>query len=256
MTLRAVVVDDEDLARERVCDLVRGHAELTLVGEAGDGATALDRLSELRPDLVFLDIQMPEMGGFEVLAALAPDVRASVVFVTAYDEFAVQAFEVGAVDYLMKPVAPARFAAAVERILARETPAPMAAEARALARAWVAERGWVRRFVGRRNGRHYFIAVDSVEWIQADGNYLRVHADGEVHLVRGTMKWAETRLDPDQFVRIHRSAAVSVNHIASVAANGNGEYVVTLEGGRRLTSSRGYSDRLRRLLRPDPSSPA
>jgi two-component system, LytTR family, response regulator len=254
VTLRVVVVDDEELPRQRVVDLVRREPDLQLVGEAGDGAGALDVIVARRPDLVFLDIQLPELDGFQVVGALGSARLPAIVFVTAYDAYAIRAFEVDAIDYLLKPVTAERFAAAVRRVRTRLAEPPGAASApddpvRSLASRVAGERGWPTRFAARRGAKHYFVRVADVEWIDAVGNYVRLHAGGRSHLIRDTMKAVEARLDPARFVRIHRSAIVAVDRIASIEAREQGEYLVTLHGAIRLVASRGYSDRVRRLLR-------
>jgi two-component system LytT family response regulator len=252
MTLRVVVVDDEDLPRQRIVDLVRRTPDLELVGEADDGATALDRIAELRPDLVFLDIQLPELDGFELVASLGKSRLPAIVFVTAYDEYAVRAFEVDAIDYLLKPVRPERFTDAVERVRARalgaRDTASVDASIRSLASRTVADRGYPTRFVARRGAKHYFVRVADVDWIDADGNYARLHTGSRSHLIRETMKSIESRLDPARFVRIHRSAIVAVDAIETIEARDQGEYLVTVRGGVRIVSSRGYSARVRSLL--------
>jgi len=252
VTLRTLVVDDERLARERVTTLVRGRPELTLIGDAQDGRTALDLIVEHRPDLVFLDVQMPELDGFQIIGALDDDDEAlpAVVFVTAYDAYALRAFEVAAMDYLLKPVTAERFAAAVSRVLertAQQSPGVslhVFAEQAAAARA---ERPT--RFVARRGAKHYFVRVVDVDWIEAAGNYVQVQTGDTVHLIRETMHGVEAKLDPEEFVRIHRSAIVAIDRIQSIEARESGEYLVTLRGGAKLVSSRGYSDRVRALLR-------
>ncbi|MEP6495211.1 MAG: LytTR family DNA-binding domain-containing protein [bacterium] len=250
MTLRVVVVDDERLPRQRLLDLVSQHASLTLVGEASNGAEALDVLVDVRPDVVFLDIQMPELDGFQVVAALGDDALPAIVFVTAYDEYAIRAFEVDAIDYLLKPVTPERFAAAVARVCSRAADRDQSeSPARALAVRVVQERGFTTRFVARRGAKHYFVRVADADWIEAVGNYVRLHTGETSHLIRQTMKGAESRLDPAAFVRVHRSAIVAVDRIRSIEAREHGEYVVTLAGGVRLVSSRTYSGRVRALLR-------
>jgi two-component system LytT family response regulator len=233
VTLRVVVVDDEPLPRQRVRDLVAQHPALELVGEAADGTQALDVIVDRRPDLVFLDIQMPELDGLQVAAALGDDAPPFIVFVTAYDEYAIRAFEVDALDYLLKPVTAERFAMAVARVLGRiGTDANRAT-----------------RFVARRGGRHYFVRVAEIDWIEAVGNYVRLHTGGTSHLIRETMKGMEERLDPTAFVRIHRSAIVAIDRIVGIEAREQGEYVVTLPGRVRVTSSRSYGDRIRALVR-------
>jgi two-component system, LytTR family, response regulator len=251
MTVRVVVVDDEPLPRERVVALVRATPGLELVGEARSGPAALDLLVAQRPDLAFLDIELPELDAFELLEALGDDAPPAVIFVTAYDEYAIRAFDVSATDYLLKPVSAERFAAAVARARDRLARGDASAQERlqgALA-ALDRHRGARRRFVVRRGGTHYFVSVDAVDWIDADGNYLRLHAGGRSHLVRHTMKEVEAELAPADFVRIHRSTLVNAARIAAVEPTGEGEYVVTMRDGTRLPSSRGYAPRLRALLR-------
>jgi two-component system LytT family response regulator len=252
MTLRTLVVDDEALPRQRVADLVRGDPRLTLVGEADDGRAALDLIVEQRPDLVFLDIQMPELDAFQVIAALDDDVLPAVVFVTAYDAYALRAFEVDAIDYLLKPVNTERFESAVSRVAARRgesRPGSDAAVRSVAAHASEARGTTIVRFVARRASKHYFIKTSDVDWIEADGNYLRLWTGDRSHLVRETMKAAEERLDAASFVRIHRSTIVAIDRIESIQVHENGDYLVTMAGGAKLTSSRGYADRIRGLLR-------
>jgi len=252
MTLRTVVVDDEALPRQRVVDLVRGDKRLLLVGEADDGRGALDVIVDQRPDLVFLDIQMPELDGFQVIAALDDDVLPAIVFVTAYDAYAIRAFEVDAIDYLLKPVNTERFDAAVTRVVNRLRDARPGSDAavRTLASKASETRGApLVRFVARRGTKHYFIRTGDIDWIEADGNYLRLWTGDRSHLVRETMKGAEERLDPATFVRIHRSTIVAIDRIGSIQAQDNGDYLVTMQSGARLATSRGYADRIRGLLR-------
>ena len=252
MTLRTLVVDDEALPRQRMADLVRADSRLLLVGEADDGRAALDLIVAERPDLVFLDIQMPELDGFQVIAALDDDVLPAIVFVTAYDAYAIRAFEVNAVDYLLKPVNAERFDAAVTRVVGRVGESRSGSEAAvrdAVARASETRAAPIHRFVARRGAKHYFIKTSDVDWIEADGNYLRLWTGDRSHLVRETMKAAEERLDAASFVRIHRSTIVAIDRIESIQAQENGDYLVTMTGGAKLTSSRGYADRIRGLLR-------
>jgi two-component system, LytTR family, response regulator len=253
VTLRVVIVDDEQLPRQRVADLVRSHRELDLVAEASDGRSALDAIVEHQPDLVFLDIQMPELDGFQVISALDDEESLpAFVFVTAYDEYAIRAFEVDALDYLLKPLTAERFAAAVARVMARlnrrdDAPRPPLRE---LASRAAAERGTpTTRFVARRGSKHYFVRVDDIDWIEAEANYVRLVTGDKSHLIRETMKSVEARLDPSAFVRIHRSAIVAVDRIQSIEARDAGEYVITMPGGAQLMSSRSYGDRVRNLLR-------
>ena len=248
MSARAVVVDDEDLARKRMCTLVAEHEELELVGEAATGAEALDLIVAAKPDIAFLDIQMPELDGLEVVQALDDDALPAVVFVTAFDQYAIDAFEVGAIDYLLKPVTEERFRASVARVLRRIAGQESPQRLRDMPEL-TRERGYASRLVARRGNRHYFVRSADLEWLEAEGNYLRLHAAGATHLVRLTMKEAEARLDPAAFVRIHRSTMVALDRIASIEVGDSGEYVVTTTDGTRHQSSRSYSPRIRSLLR-------
>lgn len=251
MTLRVVVVDDEPLPRQRVADLVSQHSSLTLVGQATNGTEALDVVVELSPDLVFLDIQMPELDGLQVAASLGDDDPPAIVFVTAFDEYAIRAFEVDAIDYLLKPVTPERFTAAVDRVMKRLDRQDASAHApiHALAARLAETQGFATRFVARRGAKHYFVRAADIDWIEAVGNYVRLLTGDTSHLVRETMKRMDARLDPAQFVRIHRSAIVAIDRIRSIEAREQGEYLVTMANGARLVSSRSYSERVRLLLR-------
>lgn len=252
MTFRVVLADDEPLVRERLRTLLAARQDCTLLAECADGASALASIMEQQPDIVLLDVQMPELDGFEVVEALPADVQPAIIFVTAYDEYAVRAFGVNAVDYLLKPVEPARFHDAIDRVIARHAtrtsgqPNPdlgtLLAEIRAL-------RGPGERLVVRDGYRITFVPVEDIDWIDAAGNYVRVHAAGRTHLLRETMKAVESRLSPDRFVRVHRSAIVNVQRIAQMEPHFHGEYVLTLRDGTKLTSSRSYSQHLRALLR-------
>ena len=254
--IRVVAVDDEPLARERVSTLVRETEGLELVGEGSNGIDALDLITRLEPDLLFIDVEMPELSGFGVIAALddarVPGARApAVVFITAFEQYALQAFEVGAVDYLQKPVTRQRFAAAVAR--ARERLDRRSADYwRALvAGASLAERsrGVRTRFVVRRGNTHHIVPADEVDWLDVADNYLSLHVGAKTHLWRGTMKQAEEELDGERFVRIHRSVIVAVDRILTVKSHESGGHVIELRGGVQLRSSRQYADRVRALLR-------
>ena len=250
--LRVVIVDDEPLARERLRSLLAERPGYALVAECPDGEAAVAVLAGERPDVVFLDVEMPGLDGFGVLEALGDEAPPHVVFVTAFDRYAVRAFEVRALDYVLKPIQPARFADALARVEARRGAGGAPEEWAAiqdLLRELRARRGYPSRLVVRSGAQVAFIPTGEVEWIEADGNYARIHARGRDYLLRDTMKAVEARLDPDRFVRIHRSAIVNLDRIATVEPYFHGEYVVTLTGGRRLTASRTHAARLRDLLR-------
>ncbi|MFN8571389.1 MAG: LytTR family DNA-binding domain-containing protein [Gemmatimonadaceae bacterium] len=251
--VRVLVADDEPLARERVVSLVNSTPGLQLAGEAIHGLDALDQIVALRPDLVLLDVEMPELSGLDVVAALEDTVLPGIVFITAYDEYAIRAFEVNAIDYVLKPVTPERFAVTVERAISRlrADGASFLASAVRLATASLPTRPAYRtRFVVRRGARHTFVAVSDVVWIDAVDNYLQLHVPGRVHLVRATMKDAERELDPALFVRIHRSAIVNVAHIAAIDVHPAGGHLVRLTDGTTVRTSRQYATRVRALLAP------
>jgi two-component system LytT family response regulator len=249
-SLRVLTVDDEPLARERIATLVRETAGLELVGEGSNGLEALDLISQLDPDVLFIDVEMPELSGFGVVSALDGSRVPGVVFVTAFTHYAVQAFDVGAIDYLHKPVTRARFLAAVERARARlEHDSTLRRRALVLEAAQADRaRGPRTRFVVRRGDTHEFVPVADVDWIDVADNYLRLHVGARAHLCRGTMKEAVEELDPAQFVRIHRSAMVAVDRIVAIRSSDPG-YVVELRGGVRLRCSRQYARQVRALLR-------
>jgi two-component system, LytTR family, response regulator len=245
-------VDDEPLARERVRALLAAEDGVDVVAECGDGAAAVSTVAEQRPDLLILDIQMPEMDGFEVLDALEPDTLPAVVFVTAYDEYALRAFDVHAVDYVLKPIDPGRFHTALERARERLNTGAAAlghATLRRLLDDLRAARPRPVRFVVRSGDRLGFVRADEVDWVESGGNYVKLHAGGRTHLMRGTLKAVEARLDHESFVQIHRSLIVNLDRVASLEPYFHGEYVVTMKDGSKLTSSRSHSARLRALVR-------
>jgi two-component system LytT family response regulator len=225
-----------------------------IVGEASTGIETVDAVLSLSPDIVFLDIRMPELNGIEVAQALdAEDAAAPViVFVTAHDEFALAAFDVSAADYLLKPVDRERFNRALDRVETRLSAARGAGldpALRIVLEQLQSRRSYPSRFLVRATRGYYFVKADEVEWVDAQGNYVRLHAGGRAHMVRATMKSFERQLDGDRFVRIHRSAIVAIDCIQRLEPHQHGEYVVTLRDGARLTSSRAHSERLREMLK-------
>ena len=248
--IRAIVVDDEPLTRERVRDLAGKSSGISIVGEGKNGLEALDLIAQQKPDLVFIDVEMPELNGFGVVSELNEDSPPAIIFITAYEHYARKAFDVGAVDYLHKPITPSRFAAAIGRAKERLERPSIAEWRRLVAAASEAERarGRRKRFVVRSGSAHYFISTDDVDWIDAADNYLRLHVGPKTHFARGTMKQAEDELDPERFVRIHRSAIVAVNRIRAIRNTDSGTHVVELNDGVQLRSSRQYFPRLSNLL--------
>ena len=249
--IRVITVDDEPLARERVSTLVRETEGLELIGEGNNGIEALDLITRFEPDLLFVDVEMPELSGFGVIAALDEARVPAVIFITAFEQYALKAFEVGAVDYLQKPVTRQRFAAAVARAKERLGRRPPDYAQTLVTSATVAERarGFRTRFVVRRGNTHHIVPADQVDWLDVADNYLSLHVGPRTHLWRGTMKQAEDELDPERFVRIHRSVIVAVDRILTVRSHDSGGHVIELKGGVQLRSSRQYADRVRALLR-------
>lgn len=250
--LRCIVVDDEPPARKRVRELLKQASEIELVGEARNGIEAVELIDSLRPDVVFLDVQMPELDGFGVLAELDTPPPA-VVFVTAYDAYALKAFEVHALDYLLKPFDRERFEAALDRARAVVGQHHGSTDPRLLALLGdLTNRGkWLSRIAVKSGGRIRLVDVADVEWVEASGNYLRLNAEGARHLIRDTMQGLEARLDPDQFTRIHRSTMINIGRVKELAPSSHGDYTVTMQSGQRLTLSRTYRERLKTLLGPE-----
>jgi two-component system LytT family response regulator len=250
--VRALIVDDEEPARELLRAFLADWPEVEVVGEAGDGPGAVALVRRLRPDLVFLDVQMPLMSGLDVVGALAPEETPLVVFVTAYDQYALKAFEVSACDYLLKPFDAPRFATTVRRVLGREHPErAMRAALRALA-AHVGGGAAEAPVVVKVDGRHLFLTADEIEWVEAAGKDVRLHLvarEGQRELlVREPISSLERRLDRERFVRVHRSAIVNRARIREMQPWFKGDWVVVLRGGARIVSGRTYRGELRRLL--------
>jgi two-component system LytT family response regulator len=244
--IRTVIVDDEPLAREKLSGFLSRHSALELVGEAGDGLEAVRTIDTLKPELVLLDIQMPELDGFEVLAAVELEPLPYVIFVTAYDHYAVKAFEQGALDYLLKPVAPDRFDLAIERARHQLGSGRAQDLADRLDRALeqTGSRPRLERFLVKEGDRSRLVPLQEIEWIEAAGNYLKLHGRDGVHLVRGTLKLVESRLDPAHFARIHRTVIVNLDRIRYLEPWSHGDQLVVLESGARLTLSRRFRDRM------------
>ncbi|WP_438031025.1 LytR/AlgR family response regulator transcription factor [Sorangium sp. So ce233] len=269
--IRAVIVDDEPLAREGIRMLLAGDPEVAIAAESGDGPGALELIRRLRPDLVFLDVQMPEMNGFEVMASLPPDELPAVIFVTAFDRYALRAFEVHALDYLLKPFDDDRFYDALRRAkahlrlsrmsdlsqrllsLLQSYGDPAAAAAAARARGGpgseppAAGAGHPRRLAIKDGCRVVFLSVDEIDWIEAADYYVQIHAGGKSYLHRETMNSVEGKLDPARFVRIHRSAIVNRDRIKELRTQGRRETVVVLAGGAELKVARSHREKLSAL---------
>jgi two-component system LytT family response regulator len=247
-TRTVFIAEDEPLAREVLRDAIYGHAGLRLVGEAADGATALAQINALRPDVVFMDIQMPEMTGLEVLKRLS--CAPHIVFTTAYDQYAVTAFELNAVDYLLKPFTRARFDAAVARLLepvqaARQELNEVAGEA--LAQAVQRAPGRLERILVRDRGRIFPLSLNEIEYMKADSKYTAIAARGQTFLVRIGISELEAQLDPARFIRIHRSALVNLDFVDSMKADEQSQLLIQMRDGTSLTASREASKVLREM---------
>ena len=271
--IRALIVDDEPLARRGIRQLLEAYDDITVVGECRNGRDALAAFDSLAPDLVFLDIQMPELDGFEVLRARGAARMPYVIFVTAYDEFAVKAFETHALDYLVKPVSDARFATALARVRERmrftealalsqrigdllATQALRAARGDVLAGNSAAGEGSLpativpaRRLIVPTSTGDLVLDVDEIDWIQAEDYYAAVHARGRRHLIRESLASLEQRLDPHRFARVHRSAIVPLDRVREMRTIGGGESVLVLRDGTRVPVSRRRREQVASLIR-------
>ena len=251
MKIRTIIVEDEPLARERLRNLLETDADIEVCAECGDGRSAVEQIHEHEPDLVFLDIQMPELDGFGVLAELSMPKLPAVVFVTAYDQFALKAFEVHAVDYLLKPFDRDRFRAALQRAKDRigsKQAAPEESGLRALIADLRPEMKSLQKLAVKSAGRVTFVKIDDIDWVEAADNYVNVHSGTAEHLLRETMTSLSTRLPAEKFVRINRSTVVNLDRIKELQPTFHGEYCVFLNDGTKLTLSRNYRGVLPRLM--------
>jgi two-component system, LytTR family, response regulator len=228
--VRALIVDDEPLARTRLERLLGGRADVAIVGTAASGDEAITKVTSLLPDLIFLDVQMPGLGGFDVLGEIGGRGRPFVIFTTAHAQYALRAFEVHALDYLLKPFDEERLMSALDRAL------PM-----------IRGSEWTERFLVRSAGRIVFIGANEIAWIEAADNYAYLHCDGATHLIRTSLKALEQKLDPSRFVRIHRSAIVNLTQIAELMPLAHGDYDVILRNGRHIAASRTFGGGLRQV---------
>jgi two-component system, LytTR family, response regulator len=234
--IHALVVDDEALARRNLTVLLRGDPDIASVAECGSGLEAIEEIRKSKPNLVFLDVQMPECGGFDVLEMLGDNLESTIIFVTAYDEYALRAFEAGALDYLLKPFDDARFARALHRAKQR------------LAQGAPSAPGGAQRLVVKNRGQVLFLNVADIDWIEAAGYYACVHVGADTHVIRRTLSDLERYLGDHKFVRIHRSVIVNLDRIVGLELQNAGEYEVVLKSKVRLQLSRRFRKRLQDLL--------
>ncbi len=249
--IKALIVDDEPLARERLASLLTAEPDIEIVGQCRDGEEAVTAIEDVSPNLVFLDVQMPLMSGFDVIESVGSARMPLVIFVTAYDQHALRAFQVQALDYLLKPFDRERFSAALQRArtqLEREETGDLGRRLMALVKDLRKDQPRAERLVVKSSGRLYFLRADEIDWVEAAGNYVRLHVGTTAHLIRETMTAIEGRLDPEKFFRIHRCRMVNMERIQELQPWLNGEYSVVLRTGTRLTLSRGYREKLQERL--------
>ncbi len=250
MKLRALIVDDEPLARTALSRLLKRERDISIIGQCGDGESAVETIRQARPDLVFLDVQMPEMDGFQVVEAIGAEHMPVPVFVTAFDRYAIRAFDSNAVDYLLKPFAPDRLARALararERCLGRQD--KDAAQRLFALLDTRLQSDYAQRLTVAHDGRILFVPVADIDWIQAEGNYARLHVPRKIYDVRETLQALMEKLDPREFIRIHRSTIVNVRRIREVQPWFQGSHIVVLQSGEELRMSRYQRDAVDRLL--------
>lgn len=254
--IRTLIADDEAVAREGLRDLLQQEPDIDLVAECTDGPEVVAAIQALEPELVFLDVQMPGMNGFEALRAVDAETLPVIIFVTAYDRYALRAFDVHAVDYLLKPFTDRRFQEALDQArthLENEKVAALHEQVTELLHQLDAQAppsaSYLQRIPVKRRRRVSFIDVADIDWMEATDNYVTLHVDDQTHLVRATLREMEEQLDPEQFLRIHRSYIVNVERIREVHPRGSGDCLLVLADGTELLSSRTYSARRKELLR-------
>ena len=251
MKLRTLIVDDELPSRKKIRAFLQEYPEFHVVGECADGEQALADIKAHKPDLIFLDVQMPGRNGFEVLDSLDDDCAPAIIFVTAFDKYAVRAFEVRALDYLLKPFNKARFAQALKRFHergARLSGAERKEELKVLLQEIQRESRESERIVIKSGSRTIFLRKGSIEWVEAQGDYAKLHVGKEAHMLRETMTGLSERLDPGRFVRIHRSRIVNLDYIREIRPLWGGDSAVLMRDGTELTMSRTYRATLQTAL--------
>jgi two-component system, LytTR family, response regulator len=251
MKIRALIVDDEAPARARIRHLLKDQEDFEVIGECANGRQAVAAILKQGPDVVFLDVQMPRLDGFQVCEAIDSDRMPVVVFVTAYNQFALQAFEVHALDYLLKPFDRDRFQKALRRIRERlrlGSGDPVNRRLMALLDDLKSASRKMERLAFKSDGRVVFVRIEEIDWIEAEGNYVRLRVGSTSHLLRETMSWLQAQLPPGKFLRINRSAIVNLDRIKELQSLFYGDFAVILRDGTRLTMSRNYRNQLEALL--------
>ncbi len=244
MLLKVLIVDDEPIARKGIRRLLEKEPDIEIIGECSDGLEAVERINDKKPDIVFLDIQMPELDGFGVLEALEPSQIPVIIFITAFDEFALKAFEVHALDYLLKPVKAEKFQHAIQRaraILQFKQTDQLRKQLESMVNYVSAKKQYVERLIVKDVKGILIVPATDVDWFEAYGDYIRLHTKGKKHLIRKTMNEMDESLNPEFFARIHRSAIVQISRVKKLQPLNNGDYVTFLEDGTQLSLSRTYS---------------
>ena len=263
-TLKTVIVDDERLARRGLALRLQDIPHIEVIAECANAQDALQSIARHSPDLIFLDIQMPGMSGFEMLCELQADTMPMIIFVTAFDQYAVEAFNIHAVDYVLKPIDEDRLCEAVGRAVERHALQDSSrtkqtlmelmdglgggAVAAQVEQSQPRSAHWPERLTIKDGSEFQFVRMDDIRWIDAAGDYMCVHASGKTHIMRTTMKQLEGALNPEVFLRVHRSSIVNLNYITAAQIFANGEYQLTLEGDAQIKVSRGYGHRIKSLL--------
>lgn len=249
--IRTLIVDDEPIARRGIRANLKTERDVEIIGECANGREAVAAIRRQHPDLVFLDVQMPLMDGFGVVETLGAEEMPAVVFVTAFDEHAIRAFEINAVDYLLKPVDPERFQKTLKRVRRQIENSKTGELNRKISMLLEtqAEHAYLERIIVKSAGRIIFLKTDEISRISSEGNYVKIHADGKAHLLRETMDAMQRKLDPQKFIRLRRSAIVRIEQIRELQPLFNGEFIVTLKDGTKITSSRRYRQNLDILLK-------
>jgi two-component system LytT family response regulator len=245
--IRTLIVDDEPLSRRKIREFLKDDREIEVVGECGNGPEAVSTVRSVTPDLLFLDVQMPGMDGFGVLEELREERMPFVIFVTAFDKYAVKAFEVRALDYLLKPFHRERFSRATDRAKAQIRAAAsgdFTAQIRDLIQELRPQNRYLERVIVKTSGTVFFLKTDEIDWISAEENYVRLHCGKSSHLLRDKISNLEAQLDPGRFQRIHRSTIVNIDRIQKLHPHSHGDYQVVLHDGTELILSRQYRDRL------------
>jgi two-component system LytT family response regulator len=247
MKIRAIIIDDEPPARKKIRHLLKSEMRIEIIGEADDGFSAVEAIDRLRPDLIFLDIQMPKMNGFEVLQAV--DRKPQVIFTTAYDQYALKAFDVRALDYLLKPFDEERFREALDRALdagggrleVRQKISDLLDEIQS-------RRPFLNRLLLKENGKIFFVKTDDIQWIEAEEKYVNLHTSGKSHLYRETMNNLEKKLDPEKFIRIHRSYIIHMDFMKELQPWSHGDYAILMKDGMKLNLGRSYRERFMKIF--------